>query len=252
MDGITGTATASQPTDIGHATVDVREEVADQVRAVADTAQEQTRSVLSDIGGEISHQVAEQQHRLAAGIRDISDELDQAATNGTGTVADVAGEVASRTRQVSGWLEQHEPADVVHSVEEFARRRPLVFLLGAAAAGALVGRVTRNALAARKQSSGSPDPAGGQQVAPGEIPPIGGDALAGHRTSVQASDPHLTGEPADAVLLGEPSGPLTQRAHDPESAYPNNDQPPVEVGDELPTAGTRIGQGRRDDLVDRS
>ncbi len=238
--GLTGTQATSANEE--HE-VDVREQAADQIRAVADTAKEQTRDVMGDIAGEVNHQVHEQKDRLAAALREVGDELERTSATGNGRVAGLAGEASGHTREIAGWIESHEPGDMVRAVEDFARRRPMLFLAGAAAAGLVVGRITRSAMTSKPSRSVSSTPTV-TPVSGGDVPATG--ALSTGRTSVQASDPHLTGGPSDESLLGESSGPLSQRAYDPESSYPNNDQPVVEVGEELPQAGVRIGQGRTD------
>lgn len=42
----------------------------------------------------------------------------------------------------------------------------------------------------------------------------------------------MIARPSDREALQDDDGPLGQRAHDAESAYPKNDQPDVAVGDE--------------------
>lgn len=232
------TSTGTEHTEQSKVQV-AKEEAAAQAQSVAQTATEQTRSAVSSVTEEVKAQLSEQQTRLAATVRHIGDELEQASQGSSGTVADLAERAAHTSHDASRWLETHDARDVMDSIEEFARRRPGVFLLGAAALGLLVGRVTRSAVAARRNHGGAEQTIDlrGQEMA--SVPPLMGE-------SIQASDPHLTGEVVvDEVLLVESSGPLQQRGYDPESAYPNNDQP-VDPGEVLPEPGTRIGQGRRE------
>jgi hypothetical protein len=115
---------------------------------VAEEARRQTRDVTGKVGGEVRHQVDEQKHRLTHGLQDLADELADIADTRSGMVAGAAGDAAERTRQASTWLEQHEPRDLLTVVEDFARRRPVLFLMSAAAAGAVVGRLTRGMVSA--------------------------------------------------------------------------------------------------------
>lgn len=217
-----------------------KEEAVAQVRSVAETATEQTRNVVADVTDEMKSQLSDQKGRLASSIREIGEELEQAAQGSSGTVADLAGQAASTTHDISRWIDTHDARDVLGEIEDFARQRPVLFVAGAAALGFLVGRVTRNAVAvARDDSRGKETIDLRQTPDPGLAMPVAG-------TSVQASDPHLTGEPVDEGLLGESSGPLQQRGYDPQSAYPQNDQP-IEVGEVLPETGASIGQGRREE-----
>lgn len=121
----------------------VRGQASEQARAVADTARQETHDVMEQVGTEVRQQVDHQKDRLAQGLRGLSDELSDVAQQRSGTLATVADDAAGRTRDASDWIEHHEPQDVIAAIEDFARRRPMAFLAGAAAAGVLVGRLTR-------------------------------------------------------------------------------------------------------------
>ena len=66
----------------------------------------------------------------------------------SGQMSDLAQEASRRVGEISHWLDNHEPGDVLEEVKRFARRRPATFLAIAAAAGVVAGRVTRGAVAA--------------------------------------------------------------------------------------------------------
>jgi len=68
----------------------------------------------------------------------------------SGPMSDLAQEASRRVGEISHWLDNHEPADLLDEVKRFARRRPVAFLAIAAGAGVLAGRVTRGAVAANK------------------------------------------------------------------------------------------------------
>jgi hypothetical protein len=141
-------------------------------------------------------------------------------------VANLAGQAAETTRQVSRWIDTHEPRDVLAEIEGFARQRPVLFVTGAAALGFLVGRVTRNAVAvARDNQSGETIDLRHQAV----VEPLPG-------APVQAADPHMTGESIDEAVLRAASGPFQQRG--------NGVDEPIAPGDVLPATGSTIGQGR--------
>ena len=222
-----------------------KDETKAQVRAVAETAGEQTRHVIADVTDEMKAQVSDQKGRLAQTVRRIGDELDQAAQNSEGMVASIAGQAATTSRDISSWIETHELQDVMTEAEDFARRRPVLFLAGAAALGFLVGRATRSAVSAARDNGARNQTIDLRQQGVGAMGPQGYSMPPAMGDPIQAADPHLTGDVVvDEVLLVERSGPLPQRGYDPESAYPNNDQP-VDVGEVLPESGTTLGQGRR-------
>lgn len=147
---------------------DVARVAADKGGAVASTVGEQANRVASETGQQarnLLHEGREQltgqarhgQQRAADGLHTVATQLRQMAENGDekGVVSEVARQAADRTHSVASWLERREPGDLVNEVRRFARRKPGVFLLGAALAGVAVGRLTRGAVAARSDDSGT-------------------------------------------------------------------------------------------------
>jgi hypothetical protein len=122
---------------------------------------------------------------------------------------------------VADWLEHREPGDLLDEVRRFARRRPGTFLVGAAVAGALVGRLTRGVVAQQQEKSGD-----GQATAP---PPHTGPA--GTPPLPQPGGPAVP--PPSAPQPGEPGYPATAPAGPGGYTAP---QPP----DALPPAGARF------------
>lgn len=124
-----------------------------------------------------------------------------------GVAADLARQVASRVRDTGQWLEGRKPGQVVDEMQSFARRRPAAFLVLAAGAGLVAGRLTRGL---KDASSGDPAAAtrapaatqelSGQWVQPSDVagyPPATalGDEIPG--PSVPASSlPPTGGDPA--------------------------------------------------------
>jgi uncharacterized protein YjbJ (UPF0337 family) len=149
----------------------VKAAATDATQQVAGTAQEQAGKVVSDVRTQtkqlaeqtrtqVSSQVNDQRDRAVGGLRSIGDELrgmsNGEQTQASGLVAQLAGEGAELTHKVADFIEQREPAELIDEVRGFARRKPGTFLIGAAIAGVVVGRLTRGAVAARQEdSSGS-------------------------------------------------------------------------------------------------
>ena len=69
-----------------------------------------------------------------------------------GTASELAVQAADRLHGVANWIGEREPGDLVEEVRRFARRRPGAFLLGAAVAGVVVGRLTRGAVDAQRDT----------------------------------------------------------------------------------------------------
>ncbi len=116
----------------------------EQASGVAAEAGRQGRNLLEQAQGQLHEQAAEGQQRIARRLLSLSDELRSMAGNSSqGVAADVAQQAASRVRDAGHWLEKREPGQVVNEVQSFARRRPAMFLVLAAGAGLVAGRLTR-------------------------------------------------------------------------------------------------------------
>lgn len=126
----------------------------DQASNVATEAAQQAKGLFEQAAGEVSSQAGTQQQRVAGVAHSFSKELDSMASNSTesGPLTDLASQASAKTGEVGHWLENNEPADLLREVQSFARRRPVAFLLGAAAAGVVVGRLTRGLAAEAKDA----------------------------------------------------------------------------------------------------
>lgn len=135
---------------------------------LADTAKEQAGQVTSDVkdqakqlAGEARDQLTDhagsQMQRAAGTLRSLSDELSAMARHSeqSGMGAQLARQGGDLAGKAAGYLDARQPGDLVDDLRDFARRRPGTFLLGAAVAGVLVGRLTRGVHSAN--SNGSSD-----------------------------------------------------------------------------------------------
>lgn len=129
----------------GDAAGSVMDEARSGARDVKQEAQRQVRDLWGQARGELSDQTSAQQQRLAGGLRSFGDQLDQMASapEEPGVASDLARDLSRRAADAGQWLESHGPEDLLEEVRSFARRRPGAFLLAAAGAGLLVGRLTR-------------------------------------------------------------------------------------------------------------
>ncbi|WP_419707072.1 hypothetical protein [Promicromonospora sp. NFX87] len=137
-------AAASQLGEAGRETV---RDAKERARDVAHEAGDRTRGLVDRTRNELGSQVASQQQHLAGGLRALGDELSQmsSGTQDPGYATDLVQRAGEATGHVAQWIEDREPGDVLHEVEDFARRRPGMFILMAAGAGLLVGRFLRGA-----------------------------------------------------------------------------------------------------------
>ena len=136
---------------------DVTGTAADQARNVVQETRRQGSDLLGEARSQAREQASAQQRKAAQNLHALADQLNEmAAESGdSGTAAQLAEEASNRVHRAASWLEWREPTDLLDEVRDFARRRPGTFLLGAALAGVLAGRMTRGATVAAQ--SGQPE-----------------------------------------------------------------------------------------------
>jgi len=124
---------------------DVAHDARDRAAGVADTATKQVRSLADQARTELDTQAQSQQKRAAEGLRSLSNELSSMARNSEdpGYATDLVKQVSQTTDRAAAWLDDRDPGTIVRDVQDFARRRPGLFIALAAGAGILVGRLAR-------------------------------------------------------------------------------------------------------------
>jgi len=138
-----------QAADLKQGTVQAGQHVAsvakDQAANVTAEAGRQAKDLLGQARSELSSQASAQQQRVADGLRSLSQQLHSMSQHSDqpGIAADLARQGAQTTEQVAAWFDGREPGALLDEVRSFARRRPGAFLLMAAGAGLLAGRLTR-------------------------------------------------------------------------------------------------------------
>lgn len=167
----TTSAAKGEAKDVGRQGVDAAKGVAhtagSEAKNVANEAGTQAKNLLGEAGATLKSQAETQQQRVTEGLRSISDELNSMAQNAEGgTAQQLVQQVAQRTGSAASWLEGRDPGSLLDEVTGFARRRPGAFLLIAAGAGLLAGRMTRG-LAGGQDSNGSPSTGGPSGLATG-------------------------------------------------------------------------------------
>lgn len=158
-----GPEAASKAKDLAregqHSAEKVMDSAKQEASMVAEQARDKASHLLDELGADVRIQASEQQRKVAANLRDISNEfrqmLDSSQTHGTAT--NLVDQAADQTGRAAEWLDTREPGDLVDELKGFARRKPMAFLGIALGAGLLAGRITRNAASSDK-STGSTDP----------------------------------------------------------------------------------------------
>ncbi|MDQ0662218.1 ElaB/YqjD/DUF883 family membrane-anchored ribosome-binding protein [Arthrobacter ulcerisalmonis] len=123
---------------------------------VAHEAKTNAQDLLHQARSGLTSQAGTQQQKAAEGIRSISSQLESMASapDQQGMASDLVRQAAERTSSMASWLENREPGDLLNEVQRFARNRPGTFLLLAAGAGVLAGRLTRGLTAGAPESQG--------------------------------------------------------------------------------------------------
>ncbi|WP_306737279.1 hypothetical protein [Arthrobacter sp. ZGTC412] len=132
-----------------------------EVANVASEAKSSAKDLLSQAKSGFSSQAGTQQQKAAEGIRTISSQLQTMADapEQKGIASDLIRQAADRTSSVASWVEGKDPAALLGDVQAFARRKPGTFLLLAAGAGMLAGRLTRGLTAGIPGTQGAGQPA---------------------------------------------------------------------------------------------
>ena len=170
--GGAGTVAKEQAGQVGQTAAQAGGQVAqttkEQATNVVGEAKQQGRDLVWEARTQVGEQAGTQKARAVDGLRSLGDELQQMAGQGgqSGIAAEVARQAATRAHGLADHLDRHEPSDLLDQVRTYARRRPVVFLTGAAVLGVLAGRLTRNLA-----SDGSGSRAGSESTALAATPP---------------------------------------------------------------------------------
>jgi len=134
----------------------VVETAKEQVQAVTSDVREQTRQLTGEAREQLMEQAGAQRDRAVQSLRSAGGELSQMAesADGAGLGVQVAREAGSVVSKAADFLEEREPGELVDELRNLARRRPGAFLLGAAIAGLVAGRLTRGVTSAHSSDSG--------------------------------------------------------------------------------------------------
>ena len=123
----------------------IAEDAKGEVLAVAGEAKDKARDLAVDARQQLRQQAEDQAGRAAEAMRALSEQLNTMAGAADGGLApDLARQASSTIDQFARKLDQGGLDELVNDVKRFARNKPGTFLLGAAAAGLLAGRLTRS------------------------------------------------------------------------------------------------------------
>lgn len=130
---------------------DVASQAMEQTAAVAGQAKDQAMQLVSQATTEAKTQANAQTDRLAEGLRSVAGQIQalvEGRTQEAGPLPDYARQATDQLQQLATRIGDGGVDGVVQDVSRFARRRPGMFLAGAALAGFFGGRMLRGAQAA--------------------------------------------------------------------------------------------------------
>lgn len=129
----------------------------DELARLTSEARGQLQGIWSQASSQLREQASSGQQQLSELLHSLAGELGEMASRSQqeGPLTALARAGAVRGGEWSHWLANTEPADLLTQVKRFARRRPVLFLASAAAAGIVVGRLSRGLMAAADTPSAS-------------------------------------------------------------------------------------------------
>src|SRR6478609_3243328 len=146
---------------------DVKRHAADSAQNVAETAKTEAANVAAEVKTnardlliqartDLTAQAGTQQQKAAQGLRSVSTELHTmaSASDQPGVATDLVRQAAERSSAVATWLDGRDPGSLLNEVKSFARQKPGTFLLLAAGAGVLAGRLSRSLSAGAPETTG--------------------------------------------------------------------------------------------------
>lgn len=176
----------------------------DQAKEVAQETQRQAMNLVDQGRSQLQEQATTQQQKAAEGLSSLAEELrgmvSGTALSTSGPAHDLLRQATDKIEDFAGWLQNREPADLLEEVRSYARRKPGTFLLGAAVAGVVAGRLTSGVRKAHSDGG-----SGGQRTSGSSYPQT--------RYAQNYAEPAPAYEPAtqpavypETSTLGAPAG----------------------------------------------
>lgn len=152
----------------------------DEVAQLAHEARGHAYRLWSQTSDQLREHALAGTHQLADVLHSLSGELGHMASRSeqNGPVTAFARQASARGGAFSHWLSHADVDDLLLEVRGVARRRPFAFLVGAATAGVLAGRLSRGLMADHQSS---------QKAVPSTTGPA--RHAIGDRTGVMATPP---------------------------------------------------------------
>lgn len=176
---------------------EVRATAREQVGQVAHEAKGQAKHVVHDMRERVASEAEDQARRVSKQIDRIADELGSMAEN-SGPDSLTAGtlrQVSDAGRKAARYLDERGASGLLDTAQDYARRKPGTFLIGAAVAGFLIARAAK--------SLNAPDQS--RQAQPQQTPQHGyTDTLPTTPVATQSAVPPVASSPSPVPEYGSP------------------------------------------------
>src|SRR3954451_12798837 len=128
------------------ATQGVAQEAKTQASNVVGQAKGQLSSLVDQTKQEVRSQMDSRSQQAATGLQTLSRQLTalkEGRIEEAGRVQELLGDLEQRVQRYAQTVQERGPNAMVEDVTNFARRRPMAFLVGAAIGGFAIGRLVR-------------------------------------------------------------------------------------------------------------
>jgi hypothetical protein len=166
---------------------------ADQAKQVTQETRRQAQDLVQQGRQQLQEQARTGQQKAGQGLSSLAQELRSMVEGGqtsSGPATDLVRQAGDKLEEFAGWVQNREPGDLVNELRGFARRRPGVFLLGAAVAGVVAGRLTTGVVAAHRDDS--PSSTGGTSQLPAAGPSYAEEGYTGTNYAAEAAPGYST------------------------------------------------------------
>jgi hypothetical protein len=124
-------------------------QVTDQVKQSASQVSEQAKQTATSQIAARKDQTAQGLSAVSSSVRKMGDQLRQ--NDQTSNYAQYAHQAADQIDRFSGYLQNHEPREIIEDAEDWARRNPAVFLGATFALGLLASRFLKSGMSGQSQ-----------------------------------------------------------------------------------------------------
>jgi uncharacterized protein YjbJ (UPF0337 family) len=222
---VAGTA-RDQAASVAQTATSAAGEVTGTAKEQADSVVGETVAQARDLTGQVrqqaTQQVSAQTQKATGALRDLSRQLHEGDTSGM--VGTVLTEVGQRVQTFADALEQKGPQGLLEDVRRYARRSPGSFVVGAALAGLVAGRLGKGLTASSSSSSRQALPAGSRTTGLSGAGTVSGQTY-GSSDDVGTGAAHPTTPAYGSTTYGETTTYGGTPAHDvvddelPDAAY---------------------------------